>query len=115
MKELIDYEIKKESWEKQYNSGRYNPALEIHYTINEKQHINTLSAGYSDDITVFYDNEYVYVLSINKGLMYAGLEEFKQGEIYGNVYMDEFNLKESDIDIDNMKDLEIVNILTSYI
>jgi len=115
MKELIDYEIKKESWEKQHNSGRYNPALEISYTINKLQYVNTLSAGYGDGITVFYMDSFVYVLSINRSLEYAGLEEFKEGEIYGNIYMDEFNLKESDIDIDNMKDLEIVNILTSYI
>lgn len=48
-----------------------------------------IAAGTGDDVSVYYDAQYIYVYSENSGLEYVGLEVFERetGEPVNDVFM----------------------------
>ena len=108
MKYFDDYIINDETWEKQSEAGRYNPALEITYKIDGKEYTNTLGAGTSDNITVMVDKQgYIYVLTENRYLDYMGLEIFKEGENLGDMFLEG--------SMWDMTDIEKINFLHQWV
>ena len=116
MKEFLDYTIRKEDLNTQHGAGRYNPALEIVYTIDNVKYINTLSAGYRDDINVYLNKQTdsLYVLTENSGLEYMGLEIFNKGENCGDVFLNSSDL-ETDFDLFDMSNIDKIDYLENYI
>jgi len=121
MKYFDDYTIDDESWEKQSEAGRYNPAQEITYEMNGKEYTNTLSAGTRDSITVMISKDeehYIYVLTENSGLDYMGLQIFYEGEERGDMFLQSVSQYKDEYgkwDIFNMHDRKKLTFLMGLI
>lgn len=72
--------IKRESWDRQRAAGRYNAGLVVLLNYRKRRYVLPIGAGDSDCVDVFREGNYVYVVSVNHGLEYAGLEVFELGD-----------------------------------
>jgi predicted regulator of Ras-like GTPase activity (Roadblock/LC7/MglB family) len=88
MRRFKNYELQNEDILTQMAAGRYNPAIELKYSLNKRQYTVMLSAGQSDRITIYREGNTLYVLSTNYNLGYIGLEIFEKGEIAGELFID---------------------------
>ena len=81
------YKLESETWDEQRNAGRHNPAV----VLATRRHRFTLGAGDSDRIDVYREGAYLFVVTVNTGLGYAGIEVFglntgeKEGEVFFQV------------------------------
>jgi len=113
----IPIKLEKETWEEQQEAGRYNPGLVVLFRDRRGKHRVPISAGYSDDVEGFRSGDETYILSMNQGLNYVGLEVFRGSESMGDIFVDR------DYDIDeilgprglNLTDHTIVKRLAGYI
>jgi len=94
VKRVANFSVAKESIEDMCRAKRYNPCLKL--TFRDKSGIQThkISAGYSDDITVYREHGETFVLSENFGLGYVGLEVFNGGEKTGDIFLESHHVKE---------------------
>ena len=73
MRSVHNWALGRESWDDQSAAGRYNPAFQVRI---DGGPVLTIAAGGSDSVDVFTDHGLYYVISVNSGLEYAGLEVF---------------------------------------
>ncbi len=74
---------------------KYHPDLQLHYKTKYSNHVCTLNAGYSDTIHVYIENDVIYVLSINYGLGYVGIDCFNYGTGANDGYFFDSNISEN--------------------
>jgi len=94
VRKFNNYIIAKESFEDMCKAKRFNPCLEITFRDRTCEHTHKLSAGDSDDITVYHEHGETFVLSQNSGLGYIGLEVFKAEEQTGDIFLEEHQVIE---------------------
>ena len=80
---LHSYEFDRETYDEQREAGRYNPATVIVW----RGHRYAIGAGTSDDLDLFTEGRALYVLARNRGLSYAGLEVFRDGERIADIFV----------------------------
>jgi len=76
-----------ETWDEQRDAGRYNPARQVRI---DGGPVLTIGAGDADSVDVFAEHGLYFVVSVNHGLEYCGLEIFDaNGEQLkeGNVFL----------------------------
>ncbi len=94
MKKLTDYQITKESFKDMLEARRFNPCLEISFRDKKGRHIQKLYAGYEDELDVYREGEYTFILSRNPRLGYIGLEVFKDEEQTGDIFLESHEVTE---------------------
>ena len=94
MKKITNYQISKESFEAMREAQRFNPALEIRFRDRSGEHIQTLIAGYDDDLYVYREAGETYVLSLNQRLGYVGLQVFEGSEAQGEIFLQDGQVEE---------------------
>jgi hypothetical protein len=72
MKAIHNYRLEDETFEEQFAARRHNPAQVL--VVGDRRF--SLGAGTSDDIHAFEHEQYIYVVSMNTGLDYVGLQIF---------------------------------------
>lgn len=82
---LYSYEFERETLDEQREAGRWNPATVIVW----RGQRYTIGAGTADDVDVFTEGGALYVLARNRGMSYAGLEVFRDGERIADIFVDE--------------------------
>ena len=110
----VNYEINQESIESMIEGKRFNPALEISFRDKTGKHRNIISAGHQDDIDVYREGAYTYVLSTNSHLGYVGLEVFKGSELVGEMFVESYNVKET-LGREGLAPFNIIKRLKGYI
>ena len=80
--------FERESWESQREAKRYNPAWEAVWQHKGREVRATLSCGDRDETHFWHSGRYVFCVSINHGLEYAGLQVF--GRATGNEVAEDF-------------------------
>jgi len=88
MRKVANYQITKESLKDMLEARRFNPCLEITFRDRKGKHIQKLYAGYEDDLDVYQDGEYTFVLSHNPLLGYIDLEVFNGEEQTGDIFLE---------------------------
>lgn len=78
------YELETETSDEQREAGRYHPASVIVW----KGHRHSIGAGNADEVDIFTEAGGLFVLARNRGLNYAGLEVFRDGEKCGDCFVD---------------------------
>ena len=92
MKRVKNYTICKESVEKMLMARRFNPCLEITFTDKNGRHAHRISAGYEDEIHVYRENGYTFVLCKNSRIGYIGLEVFSGRDQFGNFFLQPYQI-----------------------
>jgi hypothetical protein len=110
MRKLKNYQIEKEDISNMVKAGRFNPALELTY----KNNTVTISAGYSDSISVYEEDKVIYILTYNDRLRYIGLEIVEENTIVGDIFL------QSPEEVigpnwENKADYNLIKILRNYI
>lgn len=89
-----------------WKPGAYGPSKTMTFKDGSGEHMVTLSAGMGDDITVFQDEGArasivspgypirTYLLAVNTGLPYVGLEVFEGDEAVGSVFLQEWEVED---------------------
>jgi len=95
MRRIHRYSIGKESTEDMIRAKRFNPCLEITFRDRSGQHTHKLSAGYGDDLDVYREGLETYILTTNPRLGYIGLEVFEGGDKTGEIFVEEYQVKET--------------------
>lgn len=78
------YDWDRETYEEQREAGRYNPAQVVIW----QGHRHAIGAGTADDVDLFTQDGALYVLARNRGLGYAGLEIWQDGERVADTFTD---------------------------
>lgn len=81
---LNSYHWDRETIEEQSASKRYTPAQVVVW----KGHRHAIGAGTADDVDLFTEGGELYVLSRHRGLGYAGLQIFRDGEEIADTFTD---------------------------
>ena len=87
MRTLHNWALGYESWDAQRDAGRYNPCRQV---IIDGGPTLTIGAGNDDSVDVFTEHGLYFVVSVNHGLEYAGLEIFDRDGAQveeGNVFL----------------------------
>ena len=64
-----------ESYHSQREKGRYNPATVVKVDVPGKGQCKAvIGAGTSDDVTLWLEGSCLYVIAVNRGLDYCGVE-----------------------------------------
>ena len=92
---LNDYTIERESVDDMIQAGRFNPCLEITFRDKNGKHTHKLGTGSKDSLYVFREGLETYVLSKNRGMGYIGLERFKGSEKIGEMFIEDYEIKET--------------------
>jgi hypothetical protein len=79
---LDEYELDRETWDEQREAGRYHPATVVIW----RGHRHAIGAGSSDDVDLFEEGGELFVLSRHRGLSYAGLEVFRDGQLVRDTF-----------------------------
>ena len=94
MRRIRNYSIDKESTEDMIRAKRFNPSLEITFRDRSGLHTHKLSAGLDDDLYVYREGAETLVLSTNSKLGYIGLEVFAGADKTGEIFVEEYQVKE---------------------
>jgi len=94
MHRIRNYSISKESTEDMIQAKRLHPCLEITFRDRSGQHTHKLSAGYDDDLDVYQEGSETYILTTNSKLGYIGLEVFAGADKTGEIFVEEYQVKE---------------------
>ena len=114
MRRVNNYRIAKESFEDMCTATRFHPCLEITFRDRTGEHTHKLSAGYSDDISVYREHGETFVLSQNPGLGYIGLEVFMAEEQTGDIFLEAHRITEI-LGRDNLAPFTIIRRLRDYL
>lgn len=79
---LSAYQWDRETWDEQRDAQRYTAAQVIIW----RGHRYAIGAGSADDVDLFTEGGALYVLARNRGLDYAGLQVFRDGEEIGGTF-----------------------------
>jgi hypothetical protein len=112
MHRVNNYSISKESLEDMIGSGRFNPSLEI--TFQDKPGRHKLGAGYGDDVEVYREGTETFILYTNDMLGYLGLEVFEGTEKQGDIFLEEYELKDV-LGSENLAPFNVIKYLREYI
>jgi len=112
MHRVNNYSISKESLEDMIGSGRFNPSLEI--TFQDKPGRHKLGAGYGDDVEVYREGTETFILYTNDMLGYLGLEVFEGTEKQGDIFLEEYELKDV-LGSENIAPFNVIRYLMEYI
>ena len=94
MHRIQNYSISKESTQDMIRAKRFNPCLEITFRDRSGRHTHKLSAGYDDDLDVYREGSETYILNTNPRLGYIGLEIFEGADKTGEIFVEEYQVKE---------------------
>lgn len=114
MKKLTDYQITKESLKDMLEARRFNPCLEISFRDKKGRHIQKLYAGYEDELDVYRDGEYTFLLCRNPRLGYIGLEVFKGEEQTGEIFLESHDVTDV-LGRDDLAPCTIIRRLRDYV
>jgi hypothetical protein len=95
MRKLKHYEVTWETPDDMVAAGRFNPSLEITFRLGRVAYKHKISAGNADYIHVYREGSHIFVLSINNGLGYVGLEVFAGGDPAGDIFLQGDQVKET--------------------
>jgi hypothetical protein len=95
MRKLKQYEVSWETPDEMIAAGRVNPGLEITFRLGRVAYKHKISAGNADDIHVYREGSQVFVLSVNDGLGYVGLEAFSGDDRSGDIFLQGGQVKET--------------------
>ena len=84
----VNFQIEKESWDDMHEAGRWNPSLEVIFRDKTGNHRHKIESGYMDDLYAYRESDETYILSINDGLCYIGLDAFRGDERLGDVFLE---------------------------
>ena len=94
MRQIHNYNVSKESFDDMVKANRFNPCLEITFRDKSGEHINKIGAGYDDVIHIYREYTEIYLLSLNPGLGYVGLEVFEGSKKVGRIFLQGDQVKE---------------------
>ena len=114
MRKINNYSINQESLGDMLESGRFNPSLEITFQDKSGQHIHKLSAGYGDDLEVYSEGTEIFIFYTNDMLGYVGLEIFEGAEKQGDIFLEDYELKDV-LGRKNLAPFNIIKKLREYI
>ena len=114
MRKIKNYSINQESTEDMIASGRFNPSLEITLQDKSGQHTHSLSAGYGDDVEVYCEGAEIFILYTNDMLGYVGLEVIHGDEKLGEIFLEEYELKDV-LGRKNLASFNVIKKLREYI
>ena len=114
MQRIHNYEILKESFDDMIKANRFTPSLEILFRDKNGKHICKISAGYDDVIHVYREDADTYILSLNPGLGYVGLEVLDGSEKTGRIFLQGDQVKEI-LGRDDLAPFTIIKRLKDYI
>jgi hypothetical protein len=85
----LSFRMDYETTEEMCKAGRYNPARTVELTYKGQDVRLVVEAGRADDVWVFGSDDLLYVLTLNHGLGYCGLEVFTvDGERTAQTFVD---------------------------
>lgn len=114
MRRIHNYTVSKESFEDMIKANRFNPSLEILFRDKAGKHVHKISAGYDDVIHVYRENADTFILSLNPGLGYVGLEVLDGSEKTGRIFLQGDQVKEI-LGRDGLVPFTIIKRLKDYI
>jgi len=114
MRKINNYSISKESLQEMLDSGKFNPCLEITLQDKSGQHTHKLSAGYGDDLEVYSEGSEIFILYTNDMLGYLGLEVFEGAKKQGDIFLEEYELKDV-LGRKNLGTFSVIQHLREYI
>ena len=94
MRKIHNYTVSKESFDDMVKANRFNPSLEILFKDKNGKHVCKINAGYDDVIHVYREDADTFILSLNPGLAYVGLEVLEGSEKAGRIFFQGDQLKE---------------------
>ena len=112
MRRINNYSINQESLEDMLESGKFNPSLEL--TFQDKSERYKLSAGYGDDVEVYSEGAEIFIFYANEMLGYVGLEIFVGSEKQGEIFLEEYELKDV-LGRRNLAPFNVIKHLRNYI
>ena len=114
MRKINNYSISKESLQEMLDSGKFNPCLEITLQDKSGQHTHKLSAGYGDDLEVYSEGSEIFIFYTNDMLGYVGLEIFVGSEKQGDIFLEEYELRDV-LGRRNLAPFNVIKKLRDYI
>jgi hypothetical protein len=64
-------------WVSRFPRGNYNPHSNAVVALRRGRYVELeTSAGSDDDVTAWRDGDHIYLLSVNRGMPYVGLDEY---------------------------------------
>ena len=114
MRRIHNYTVSKESFDDMIKANRFNPSLEIVFRDKKGKHVGKISAGYDDVIHVYREDADTFILSLNPGLGYVGLEVLEGSEKAGSLFLQGDQVKEI-LGRDNLAPLTIIKRLKNYV
>ena len=114
MRKIKNYSISKETLEEMLDSGRFNPSLEITLRDRAGQQTHKLSGGYGDDLEVYREGSAIFILYTNDMLGYLGLEVFEGAKKQGDIFLEEYELKDV-LGRKNLGTFSVIQHLREYI
>jgi len=88
VRKITNYIITKESLNDMLEADRFNPCLKITFRDRKGKYTQKLYAGYEDELNVYRDGEYTFILNRNPRFGYIGLEAFKSEEQTGDIFLE---------------------------
>jgi hypothetical protein len=114
VKRVTRFSIGKESIEDMSKAKRFNRCLEITFHDRTGIHTHKISAGYSDEIHAYREGTITYILSHNHGLGYFGLEVFEGSDKIGDIFIENYQVKET-IGRDDLAPFNTIKRMAAYI
>lgn len=93
MRTINNWNTRKETWEEYHAAGCFNPRMVLMYRDRTGKHEVVISAGSNEAIDVFREGDVTYVLASSSRLGFIGLQAFVDGEEYGEVYFEDYELE----------------------
>jgi hypothetical protein len=114
MRKVRRYTISKESFEDMCKAKKFNPGLQITFRDKNGIHHHILSAGYSDDICVYRENQQTFILTQNPRLGYVGLEVFEGDDKSEDIFLEAHQVIEV-LGRDDLAPLTVIRRLCDYL
>ena len=114
MRRINKFTINKESTEDMIVSGKFNPSLVLTFQDKSGQHKHKLSAGYGDDVEVYCEDDEIFIFYTNDMLGYVGLEIFEGAEKQGDIFLEEYEIKDV-LGRRNLAPFNVIKKLRDYI
>lgn len=114
MRRVVNYQLRKESFQDMTDAGRYNRCIEITFHDKAGVHTHKLGAGSSDEIDIYREHSETFVLSRNRRLGYVGLQVFKGSDQVGDIFIEPHQVDDTVGDIE-LAAYTIIRRLLDYI
>lgn len=96
MRTINNWETRKETWEEYHAAGCYGPRSVLVYRDRTGKHEVVINTGTLYDVDVFREGVSTYVLTTSRSMGCAGLEDFVDGEEYGSVFFEDYQIEIGD-------------------